>query len=884
MAQPLLSNRRAQQSIFLGLIVAFFVFSNAVGLSLAIEGQIKAQHFFGPIIWLVVHAATVTLLLKYRPTFDPIILAILMLLSGWSILLVDRLALNFLSRQISWVVLGTAVVLTITLFPKNLNWLRKYRYTLLLIGLALLAATLFFGVNPSGAATANYWLRLPFAIPVFFQPSELLKLLLVIFLASYFDEQEFINQSKKILVMLAPIGIMAGFCMLLLVWQQDLGAATLFFILFLSLFYIATGKRTYLLAGLLLLIVAGGFAYYWFDVVALRIDAWINPWPDADGRAFQIVQSLYALASGGIFGQGIGQGFPDYIPVVHSDFVFAAIGEEWGLIGSLTTLFCFALLMHRGMLIGIRAIRPFHRYLATGITILLSAQSILIMGGVTKSLPLTGVTLPFVSYGGSSMIVSHMMVGLLLYLSCQSRTTNRLALPLTASQNHLRQVHLVLILAFAGVALTLLYWPLMRSSTILLRDDNPRQVEAALRIQRGTILDRDGLILAQTSGNGNELTRQYPIASIGPAVGYYSFRHGTAGIEAGFDNQLSQSDRTAGDLFFSQQLLHQPTIGQNVQLTLSANYQEIANQLMAQQTGSLLLFKLADDTHDVAEILSMVSFPSYDPNQLDAEFDFLIKDETAPLLNRTTLGQYQPGMILQPFVLATAVHHGDIFLNQRDSFSELPVIINDQQQTCHEIEAALAQWEDVLAARCPAPMTLLGDRVGIGGLSQSFANFGFTKPLTIPLDIEPTAVSLIESPQLAAIGQDSLTVTPLILGRAWIALMTNGRLPTIQIVSHIQNRDGVWQPLSVLESDDAPAISPSVAAVMQEILPQTEDHISEFSGTAVSGPENSRNSWYMGEKEINGSPHFVIIILENSDTITAAEKIGRGLLRAISQN
>ncbi|MFZ1399699.1 MAG: FtsW/RodA/SpoVE family cell cycle protein, partial [Candidatus Promineifilaceae bacterium] len=220
---------------------------------------------------------------------------------------------------------------------------------------------------------------------------------------------------------LAPLLLMWGFCMVLLVWQRDLGAATLFFIVFLSLLYLATGDWRVVVGGVGLLLLAGIFAYFAFSLVTLRIDAWWNPWPDADDRAFQIVQSLYAVAAGGIWGQGVGQGFPQYIPVVHSDFAFAAIAEEWGLIGSLGVVGLFALLAHRGMRLALLAERPFRRYLAAGITILLAAQAFLIMAGVTKLLPLTGVTLPFVSYGGSSMLISHVMAGLLLFLSTKTK-------------------------------------------------------------------------------------------------------------------------------------------------------------------------------------------------------------------------------------------------------------------------------------------------------------------------------------------------------------------------------------------------------------------------------------------------------------------------------
>ncbi|MCP4417144.1 MAG: FtsW/RodA/SpoVE family cell cycle protein [Chloroflexi bacterium] len=411
------------------LLAALFVFSNGVALGLARDGRIDGSTLWGPFFWLIAQVTAVWLLQKYAPKHDPYLLPLIGLLTGWSIVLQDRLAPNFLLRQVVWVVLGTAVIVAITLLPRNLRWLRRYRYTLLTLGIMLLAATLLFGTNPSGVTVARYWLRLPipFLTPVYFQPSELLKLLLAIFLASYFDERETSlhwvggNGRFHFISYLGPLLLMWGFCMILLVWQRDLGAATLFFILFLSLLYLATGDGRIIAGGVVLLLLAGVFAYFAFSLVTLRIDAWWNPWPDADNRAFQIVQSLYAVAAGGIWGQGVGQGFPQYIPVVHSDFAFAAIAEEWGLIGSMGVVGCFALLAHRGMRLALLAERPFRRYLAVGIIILFSAQAFLIMGGVTKLLPLTGVTLPFVSYGGSSMLISHVMAGLLLYLSTKNR-------------------------------------------------------------------------------------------------------------------------------------------------------------------------------------------------------------------------------------------------------------------------------------------------------------------------------------------------------------------------------------------------------------------------------------------------------------------------------
>jgi cell division protein FtsW len=211
---------------------------------------------------------------------------------------------------------------------------------------------------------------------------------------------------------------MWGISVLILIWQRDLGTAILFFVVFLVLLYIASGSNTILVSGAVLIVFAAIIAYWRFDVVRLRVDIWLNPWPEADSRAFQIVQSLLAFAAGGTFGQGVGQGSPTYIPVVHSDFVFAALAEEWGLLGVIVVIACIAIIVMRGMRTALRQQgKPFLALLAVGLSMLVATQSLLIMAGVLKLAPLTGVTLPYMSYGGSSLLVSFIIVGLLLRLS-----------------------------------------------------------------------------------------------------------------------------------------------------------------------------------------------------------------------------------------------------------------------------------------------------------------------------------------------------------------------------------------------------------------------------------------------------------------------------------
>lgn len=408
------------------LLLAFPLLFTAIAftqLSLVETGRIRPASLLPVLVLALCLGLAAWALSRWQPGHDHLILPLVGVLSGLGLVEAARLAPPiFLVRQMLWLGLGTLVMLAVALVPPDLRWLRRYRYTWLLTGLALLATTLVIGVNPSGAG-ARLWLGLA---GFYFQPSELLKVLLLVFLASYLEERrETLLQVEARIgrlklphpAYLGPMLMMWGFSMVLLVWQRDLGAALLFFGVFLAMLYVATGQGGYVLTGLSLLLAATVIGYRLFDHVALRVDAWLNPWAEAAGRSFQIVQSLLAFASGGLLGQGLGQGLPGAIPVVHTDFVFAAIGEEYGLAGTLAVLACFALLVSRALHLALLARRPFNQLLAAGIGALLGLQSLVIMAGTLKLMPLTGVTLPFVSYGGSSLLTSMLMAGLLLHVS-----------------------------------------------------------------------------------------------------------------------------------------------------------------------------------------------------------------------------------------------------------------------------------------------------------------------------------------------------------------------------------------------------------------------------------------------------------------------------------
>lgn len=409
------------------ILAGLFVLVNQIALVLARGRSVLDLWPVG--VWIVCAAVGHRALERKLPDRDPLLFSLAMFLSGWGLNLISRLVPSFMWRQSLWLVIGTAALLGLVALPGDLRWLRRYRYTWLIAGLAVLAISILIGENPSGGGPRLWiWLRLGH---IYYQPSELLKILLVAFLASYFaDHHRFIHTGTLRLgpvripspAFLAPVLLMWGITVVVLLWQRDLGTATLFFVVFLLMLYVASGQMSLLIAGLALLAVAGVVAYNAFDVVALRVDVWANPWTTADSSAYQIVQSLMAISAGGLFGQGIGQGYPTIIPVVHSDFAFAAIGEEWGLLGILVTLAVIAVIVTRGMRIAIQTRQTFRALLAAGLSMMVGVQALMITAGALKLIPLTGVTLPFVSYGGSSLLTSFVIIGFLLVLSHVERS------------------------------------------------------------------------------------------------------------------------------------------------------------------------------------------------------------------------------------------------------------------------------------------------------------------------------------------------------------------------------------------------------------------------------------------------------------------------------
>ncbi len=446
--------------------------------------------------------------------------------------------------------------------------------------------------------------------------------------------------------------------------------------------------------------------------------------------------------------------------------------------------------------------------------------------------------------------------------------------------DNMRTVSMILLSGFLIVALSLFFWGILRAQSLLSRDDNPRLVEAEQRIKRGTIFDRHDVVLALNIGPPEKQERFYPFSYMGPAVGYYSLTYGTTGAENGF-NELLRGDDTYPASGYWQQILHQPQIGHDVRLALDSKLQANAHSLLAGRDGAVLLLDRPQDGSNVAWLRVLSSSPGYDPNLIDDRFESLGANEQAPLLNRITQGQYQPGLLLQPLILAMALEQGTVQMSDHVINPQRLVEINGKSSGCISPPPEPSTWSDVLRHQCPGPMQDLADQLGSGGLDAIFAAFELDRDPQLEIETTTTPDEPLSDPLLAGIGQDNLSITPLKIGLAMAALSGDGSVPLPRLALESRAPAGDWQRYNQ-ENDSNSVISGETRNAVQQALPQYGD-MWEIKNLVISGPEGSTNAWYVGMMKTETSDQVVVVILEGSSSLLSAQEIGRGVISAAEE-
>lgn len=859
---------------------------------------------------------------KLAPGADPAILPIAFALSGIGIAFVTRLRPELAIGQLIWLFVGVACMILALLFVRNLDKLARYKYTLMLVGFILLLSPLIPGVGQE-IYGSQIWLQVG---PFSFQPGEIAKIAIVLFLAGYlaanremlsvftwrvgpFNLPDIRTLLPLLVMWLISIGIVA--------FEKDLGSALVFFFVFLVMLYVATGKKTYVVVGVLMMAIGAVGLYFVFDHIQVRVATWLDPFADAQDTGYQLVQTIYSLADGGLFGVGIGRGMAEQIPVVESDFIFAAIGEETGLLGAAGLLLLYLCFAIRGMVTAARAKSDVSSFTAVGLTAIIILQAFIIVGGVTRLIPLTGLTLPFVSQGGSSLLASFISVGLLMRAGDEGTGVGsemRSATTMLPTASVLGRVSLGKRLTSTMVGFSILFALLVANLTLIMvvqaseyqnMPGNNHTMAKEADTERGSISTYDGVVLAESQlGEDGSYERVYPAGDLAShVVGYYSSRYGTSGIEASENETLKGQQNYASwtDVINAAAGINTP--GNDVRLTLDSTIQQAAQDALAGKTGACVVM---DPT--TGAVLAMASSPSYNASDVESLLEQAASgnsDDEGQLVNRATQSLYAPGSTFKIVSLATALQNN---VATEDSVFSSPGVMeignaevsNFGDESYGNITLSLAT-----ALSSNTVFGQLGVKIGSQLLVEGAEAFGFNQDLDFEL---PVATSLMPDPDemtewetawAAAgepVGEHESPAGPqasvLEMAMVGCAIANNGTIMQPYLVDSVYNANGE-RSYQAQTSTYLQAITSETANRVKEVLKGVVNSgtgtAAAIDGVQVAGKTGTAETadgddgWFVGMADADADTPSVVIalVVENDTSSSASAKAGDVLETAL---
>ncbi len=801
----------------------------------------------------------------YRDVYN-VLLCEMQMLMGVGFVVLARLNLRHAKRQFVIELIALGIFLLVPFLIRKLRILKKLTWIYGGVGLAGLLIVLLTGRLVNGS-------KLSWNIfGITFQPSEAVKLLFAFFIAGLLAESA--HRFKNVLI---SAGLAAVY-VLVLVASKDLGSALIFFVMYIAMLYVASGKPLYLLAGIGGGLIAAVVAYFLFSHVRVRVQVWMAPFSDPDNKGYQLTQSLFGLATGGWFGLGIGHGAPNVIPFVEEDFVFSAIAEEFGvLFGILLILLCLAVVLAALILAG-RVRDPFYRLAAVGLGVCYGVQVILTIGGGTGLIPLTGVTLPLISSGGTSILITIVLFGILqgIYMlrmeeydedeweaeeyekklaAWDKRREKMLADGLAEEaiadaenaffvredekallreeeeekrrpQDRSIFVHcLIYALIFVLMFVNILRFMFVEGDTAMVNSYNGKRMAILERDNtRGTIYAGDGSVLAEsvTDESGNE-ERIYPYGKVfAHPVGYAV--NGGGGIERLMQRYLITSDISLGSRM-RDDLNRSKHAGNNVYTSLDPALQKLAYEKLGSRRGAVVVSEVK-----TGRLLAVVSAPSYDPAQVAQIWDELLADtDSGRLVNRATQGQYPPG---STFKIVTALEY----------IRENPGTYKDYSFECtgrldkggatiqcyHHTVHGKVDLEDSFARSCNASFANIGLMLDRDLFADTLMGLHFNEELQLVMDSKSSHVSMRkdmteDAVMQAAIGQGETLMSPLHLNMITASVANNGDMMVPYMIESVVTGDG-----KVLKEYEPQLLgnvmSESEAAVMRSLMEAVVDY------------------------------------------------------------
>jgi peptidoglycan glycosyltransferase len=822
-----------------------------------------------------------------------------------SFVMLTRLSLSRSIRQFAIVAISLVLSFFVPLILKKIDWIQKCDLLIAAAGIFILGAVLI-GDSVTNGSKLSYTI-----LGIAFQPSEFVKILYVVFVAS-------ILAKAKNFGYIVASAVLAAIHVLFLVASKDLGSALIYFTVYIVMLFVATCKFRYLIVGVVGAVVASVASYFMFSHVRVRVSAWLDPWTDIDATGYQVAQSLFGIGTGGWLGMGIDSGSPTTIPYVEQDFIFSAICEEYGLIfGICLILICvnlFLEIVHVAQSI----YEPFVRYMVYGLGMVYVSQVFLTIGGNSKFIPLTGVTLPLISYGGSSVLSSLIMFAIIqgcyIYYvgydieegadnyvdeyadyyadnnidngyyddyvddsysdnnySDDSYYYQEDAYFPKLHMNIVAGVFAVLLIAVSGYLVHFVYYD---SATVVNNSYNAKRQEiVAAQTIRGDILSADGEVLATTLENTGQ--RYYPYGKVfAHAVGYST--NGKMGVELNTNMYLVSSNISLNDKI-SDDLNDQKHMGNTVVTTFDASLQKIAYDALGAYDGAIIVTEPT-----TGKVLAMVSKPDFDPNEIDNIWEDIINDDSSSvLLNRATQGLYPPG---STFKILTALEY---IRENADTYNNYSFNCNgyftsgDNRINCyHGTSHGLVDFTMSFAKSCNSSFANIGLTLDRKKYLKTLSSLYFNKELPVSFAAKTSSVSVDivndDSDMIqTAIGQGTTQVTPLQLAMVTAMIANDGEMMTPYVIDHIENADGTvikqYNPQSLGQ-----LITTEEAAALQEVMAEV---VESGTGTRLSGQEykaagktgsaeyntnSDSHAWFTGFTYDTDRPLQVTVIMEGA--------------------
>lgn len=863
--KPIPDQKTIENRLFVLAVVLVFIIAAILMFSPVVQSNdfsdVRWQHWVGFAIWFACLGALKIFTNRLIPKHDPYLLPIAALLSGWGLMMIFRLSNGFGFRQMIWLPVGGLLFFLLLKTENILTLLRRYKYIWLIGGAVLTALTLVFGINPSGWGP-RLWLGV---LGVFFQPSEPLKLLLIAYLAAYFTDK--ISIRFRFSELILPTLVMLGLIITLLLVQRDLGTAVIFVFLYITMLYAASGKHIIIVGIPMLLALAGAIGYFFSDIVKLRLDTWLNPWADPNGASYQVIQSMIATATGGFLGTGIGMGNPGVVPVTHSDFIFTAITEEFGWLGAVGLIFLFILFVTQIFRLSVNTQQTYQRFLAIGLASYFSIQTIMIAGGNLGLLPLTGVTLPFISYGGSSLVTSFLCLALLMRISSVPKTESPPMHTSPTLQSVL--IHRAFSIGFVAVILMSSLWAIWRKDELTARIENPRWIMDDAQVARGLIFDRKGDLIVDIEGARGSYLPVLQHIPLSPVIGYVSAQYGQTGLQKGLYPYLRGLEGRSSYEILRQRLLYNlPPAGFDVRLSLDLNLQQEVDTLLQDAMGALVILNA-----NSGEILAMASHPYFDPLQVDSDWKTLVLDETAPLVNRATQGGYPLSTAFEPFLLADLI--------ERKMPPNFEAIQSDPRR-CF-VPTAETSSVDQLGLGCEALFSAIINQQTSQDLGNFFTASGIINQPEIILPTLRGQQVLSDTVDLSLFsGDHAYRITPLQMATLAAAISNEGNIPAVRIVNTYHIATDVWLAFPS-SREQLPLFSKATSDAIATYYADDALPFWYAVGTAIT-EKNEVIEWFIGGTlpDRQGTPVVIALVLEAPETLDVVEA-GLEMLRTAAK-